>query len=338
MGPQLPALRALAVVRPPGRDVLQPDGGPQAGVAQQLRRGVDQRGGPRQHAALRDRVLPAIDAQERRVRVGVRAGRALADVPLRRRHARRGVRRPHRDRGRGPRRAVRHLRRAARRLQVDRTSAATRSIADNSTDIYQTHIKTDETGLRVLLRWDTLDNPYFPRHGLRVNAEGFFGNRRDDLSREIQLYDDSSSRAGLYANAAYPARRRTDSSTSRCAPAASPRAHEKADPISDFNLGGFLQPLGPAHRPALRQLPGFRARRLLPPDRQHAAARPRRLSRRLAGGRQRVAATAATSRSRALRTAGSVFVAADTWLGPFYFAWGRASGGEISFYIYLGRL
>jgi len=41
---------------------------------------------------------------------------------------------------------------------------------------------------------------------------------------------------------------------------------------------------------------------------------------------------------RGLRTAGSVFVAADTWLGPFYFAWGRASGGESSFYIYLGRL
>ena len=35
--------------------------------------------------------------------------------------------------------------------------------------------------------------------------------------------------------------------------------------------------------------------------------------------------------------AGSVFVAADTFLGPFYLAYGRASGGASSFYIYLGR-
>jgi NTE family protein len=39
-----------------------------------------------------------------------------------------------------------------------------------------------------------------------------------------------------------------------------------------------------------------------------------------------------------MKTAGSVFLAADTWLGPFYFAWGRTSGGETSFYIYLGRI
>ena len=39
-----------------------------------------------------------------------------------------------------------------------------------------------------------------------------------------------------------------------------------------------------------------------------------------------------------LYTAGSAFVAADTWLGPFYFAYGRASGDHSSFYIFLGRL
>ncbi len=38
-----------------------------------------------------------------------------------------------------------------------------------------------------------------------------------------------------------------------------------------------------------------------------------------------------------LVTAGSVFVAADTFLGPFYLAYGRASGGASSFYLYLGR-
>ena len=35
--------------------------------------------------------------------------------------------------------------------------------------------------------------------------------------------------------------------------------------------------------------------------------------------------------------AGSLFLAADTFLGPFYFAYGRASGGASSFYLFLGR-
>ena len=30
-------------------------------------------------------------------------------------------------------------------------------------------------------------------------------------------------------------------------------------------------------------------------------------------------------------------LAADTWLGPFYIAYGRPSGGQTSFYLYLGR-
>jgi hypothetical protein len=36
--------------------------------------------------------------------------------------------------------------------------------------------------------------------------------------------------------------------------------------------------------------------------------------------------------------AGSLFLAADTWLGPFYVAWGIATNGQRSFYLYLGRL
>jgi len=35
--------------------------------------------------------------------------------------------------------------------------------------------------------------------------------------------------------------------------------------------------------------------------------------------------------------AGSVFFAADTFLGPFSVAYGRASGGASSFYLFLGR-
>ncbi len=38
-----------------------------------------------------------------------------------------------------------------------------------------------------------------------------------------------------------------------------------------------------------------------------------------------------------LITAGSVFLGADTFLGPLYFAYGRASGGASSFYLILGK-
>jgi NTE family protein len=37
-----------------------------------------------------------------------------------------------------------------------------------------------------------------------------------------------------------------------------------------------------------------------------------------------------------LRYAGSLYLGADTLLGPFYFGWGRASGGFHSFYLALG--
>jgi len=38
-----------------------------------------------------------------------------------------------------------------------------------------------------------------------------------------------------------------------------------------------------------------------------------------------------------LKTAGSLFFAADTYFGPFYVAYGRTSGGQSSFYLFLGR-
>jgi NTE family protein len=207
-------------------------------------------------------------------------------------------------------------------------------IADNSTDIYQT-IKTDETGLRVLLRWDTLDNPYFPRHGLRVNAEGFFGNRETTYAGE-KLYDDSSSRAGLYANAAYPLG--PDGFLNVAVRAGGiTTGNEKADPISDFNLGGFLNLSGLRTDQLSDNYLGF-ARVVY----YHQIGNMPLLGRGVYLGGSLEAGNVWPNSGdvsfKGLRTAGSVFVAADTWLGPFYFAWGRASGGETSFYIYLGRI
>ena len=35
--------------------------------------------------------------------------------------------------------------------------------------------------------------------------------------------------------------------------------------------------------------------------------------------------------------AGSLFLGADTYIGPFYFAWGRTNRSESSFYVFVGR-
>ena len=35
--------------------------------------------------------------------------------------------------------------------------------------------------------------------------------------------------------------------------------------------------------------------------------------------------------------AASLFLAADTYIGPFYFAYGRTSRGESSWYVFVGR-
>jgi len=204
-------------------------------------------------------------------------------------------------------------------------------------------IRTDETGARVLFRWDTLDNPYFPRNGLRVNAEGFFGNRTTTLalgpplcpSGQCTFDAEASSRAGLYANAAFPLSR--DGFVNVAVQAGGITKARREDPISDFNLGGFLQLSGLRTDQLSGDYLGF-ARAVY----YHQIGNMPLLGRGIYVGGSLEAGNVWAQRgdvsATGLYTAGSVFVAADTWLGPFYFAWGRASGGQSSFYIFLGRL
>jgi NTE family protein len=200
-------------------------------------------------------------------------------------------------------------------------------------------IKTSEVGARVLFRWDTLDNPYFPRNGLRVNAEGFFGNRQTTLPScpdDVCSFDSAaSSRAGLFANAAYPLTK--DGFLNFAVQAGGITKARAVDPISDFNLGGFLQLSGLRTDQLSGDYLGF-ARAVY----YHQIGNLPLLGRGVYLGGSFEAGNTWATRSdvsvRGLYTAGSVFVAADTWIGPFYFAWGHASGGSSSFYIFLGRL
>lgn len=207
-------------------------------------------------------------------------------------------------------------------------------IADTSTDIYQT-IKTTESGVRLLFRWDTLDNPYFPRNGLRVNADAFFGSRETTYGGE-PFSDGESSRAGIFANMAHPLWKNGFVNVAVRAGGIT-TSTEKSDPISDFNLGGFLNLSGLRTDQLSSNYLGF-ARAVY----YHQIGNLPLLGRGVYVGGSIEAGNVWGDRDnvslRNLRTAGSVFVAADTWIGPFYFAWGRASGGQTSFYIFLGRL
>ena len=107
--------------------------------------------------------------------------------------------------------------------------------------------------------------------------------------------------------------------------------------IEDFNLGGFLQLSG------LRtnQLSGnylafargvyYRQIATLP-----IVGRAIYMGGSLETGNVWESSDAISSRD--ILGAGSVFLAADTWLGPFYLGWGLASNGQRSFYLFLGRL
>ena len=200
-------------------------------------------------------------------------------------------------------------------------------------------IKTEETGARVMFRWDTLDNPYFPRNGLRVNAEGFFGNRTTTLPLcplGICSFDaEASSRAGLYANAAFPLSKNGFVNLAVQAGAITKARAE--NPISDFNLGGFLRLSGLRTSQLAGDYLGF-ARAVY----YHQIGNMPLLGRGIYLGGSLETGNAWANRNdvsaSALYAAGSVFIAADTWIGPFYFAWGHASGGQSSFYIFLGRL
>ena len=201
-------------------------------------------------------------------------------------------------------------------------------------------IGTNETGFRVLFRWDTLDNPYFPRDGLRVNADAFFGDRSVSLPT-CPIFDvcslpaESSSRAGLMSNLAFPITK--DDFVNVAVQAGAITRTRYLDPFSDFNLGGFLQLSGLRTDQLSGNYLGF-ARAVY----YHQIGNMPLMGRGIyVGGSFEAGNTWATRDDVAFKgmyTAGSVFVAADTWIGPFYFAWGRASGGETSFYIFLGRL
>ncbi len=201
-------------------------------------------------------------------------------------------------------------------------------------------IRTDESGLRLLARWDTLDNPFFPRNGLRVNAEAVFGSRKTSITAtsitpDLTADAEQTSRASLFANAGYPLWK--DGFVNVAVRAGGLTKTKVNDPINDFNLGGFLNVSGLRTDQLAGNYVGF-GRVVY----YHQLGNLPLMGRGYYVGGSFEAGNTWFTREQAsftgMYTAGSVFFAADTWVGPFYVAWGRASGGQSSFYIYLGRI
>ena len=188
-------------------------------------------------------------------------------------------------------------------------------------------VNATEWGYALLARADTQDNPFFPRHGFQGTGSLFYGTQR------VDGIDHDVTRADVRLNAAVPVGERGAlvvggrlAGTNR----------DTAMVVNGFRLGGFLE------------LSGLRTDELLGP--YLALARAAYLYRLgnlpvlgntyYAGGSLEVGNVwlnrDAVSFSDT-RSAGSLFLAADTPFGPFYAAWGYASGGSSSFYLLLGR-
>jgi NTE family protein len=195
-------------------------------------------------------------------------------------------------------------------------------------------IKTDEVGARLLLRYDTLDHPYFPRSGLRANAELFYGTRSTTVFGET-FDSENSSRAGAVVDGAWSFDRNNFLNFQARAGGITKTRAENV--IADFNLGGFLQLSGLRTNQLSGNYVGF-GRAVY----YHQIATLPIVGRAIyVGGSLEAGNVWENSNAigtRGLIGAGSAFLAADTWLGPFYVAWGIATNGQRSFYLYLGRL
>ena len=189
-----------------------------------------------------------------------------------------------------------------------------------------------ESGGRVLLRWDGLDNPYFPRRGVKFVGELFVGSNHQSAPG-IADYTSTGQRGAIYANAGVPV---TPDDFLNVAVRGGAIHNERTDIINNLTLGGFLNLSGlrtdqlDGRYMALGRVVYYRELGRLPV-----------IGRGIFAGASLEAGNVWQQRNdvsaSGLITAGSVFLAADTWLGPFYFAYGRATGGQSSFYLYLGR-
>ncbi len=188
--------------------------------------------------------------------------------------------------------------------------------------------KLSEQGVSLLARYDRLDDPFFPRTGFKGMFEGFTGRQVLDGG----AHQDISRLRGDFLQA-FPLT--ADAQLQIAGRAAWVSEFDPA--IADgFQLGGFLNLSGLR----LDQLTGDYVAFARVVYTQKIASLPL-IGRGVYAGASLEAGNTWLARSDVafsnLRTAGSLFLGLDTYLGPLYLAYGRASGGQSSWYVFLGR-
>ncbi len=190
-----------------------------------------------------------------------------------------------------------------------------------------------DTGLRMLARWDNVDNAFFPTHGARATLNAFYGQRTQRLGSDAEQVSNRLGRIDFAGNAGIPV---SENSFFNIAARAGALSRDDPSLVNPFLLGGFLNLSGLRET----QLSGSYLGLGRAVYYYKLATLPYIGGAVYAGGSLEIGNTwqqRSMIGTENLVKAGSVFLAADTFLGPFYFAYGRASGGASSFYLFLGN-
>lgn len=189
------------------------------------------------------------------------------------------------------------------------------------------------SGARLLARWDTLDDPFFPTRGTRGAVDVFYGKRTQavgagpDVTTNDLARFDGSILGGI---------RLTSADFINVGAHAGFLNHDDPSIVNPFLLGGLFNLSG------LRegQLAGAYLGLARAVYYHRLATIPLIGGAIYAGGSLEAGNTwlhrDAVS-AKDLVKAGSIFLAAETFLGPIYLAYGRATGNQSSFYLYVGR-
>jgi NTE family protein len=190
-----------------------------------------------------------------------------------------------------------------------------------------------DAGVRALARWDNLDNAFFPRSGVHADLDLFYGNRTQRLGSDTPEVSKRIGRGELAANAGVGF---TTDDFVNVAGRFGGLSRDDPSLVNPFLLGGFLNLSGLRNQQLAGSYVGF-GRVVY----YHRLLTAPWLGGGVFAGGSLEAGNAWQQRSAVsandLVAAGSAFIAADTFLGPLYFAYGRASGGAASFYLLLGR-
>ncbi len=190
-----------------------------------------------------------------------------------------------------------------------------------------------DAGVRLSAQWDNLDNAFFPRDGVHADLDLFYGDRTQRLGSDPSEENKRLGRGEFFGNAGIGF---GAADFINVAARAGALSHDDPSLVNPFLLGGFLNLSGLRNQQLAGSYVGFG--RIVY---YHQLAAVPWLGGGVFAGGSLEAGNAWQQRSAVssgdLVKAGSAFLAADTFFGPFYFAYGRASGGASSFYLLLGR-